>query len=63
MAVGKSKTIRNLYSTVNVCPIATAKGIYYVIGDLQSLGIIPMNFHNMVTEVQFIISGSLTRKL
>lgn len=46
-----------------MCPVTTAKGIYCVTRNLQFLGIIPINSHDTVAEVQFIISGSLTRKL
>lgn len=63
MTTGRFKIICNLYSTVNVCPVTTAKGIYCVTHNLQFLGVIPMNSHDTVTEVQFIISGFLTRKL
>lgn len=63
MTAGRFKTICNLYSTVNVCPVTTAKGIYCIIGNLQFPGVIPMNSHNTETEVRFIISESLARKL
>lgn len=62
MTVGKFKTIRDPYSTVNVCPITTAKGIYCVTGDLQFRALFQRTL-TTVTEVQFIISGSLTKKL